>query len=72
MTDMNMPRMLRTCLTTCDAMRDGTPEETAIAELESAVPRSRWTSEPACRWEREALPGGKTARYVFVAEVWVR
>jgi hypothetical protein len=53
-------------------MRDGTPEETAIAELESAVPRSRWTSEPACRWEREALPGGKTARYVFVAEVWVR
>ncbi len=72
MTDMDIPRLLRTCLTNRDAMRDGTPEKTAIAELESAVPQSRWTSDPACRWELDVLPGGKTARYIFVAEVWVR
>jgi len=56
---MTISRLLRVELPNHAAMRDGTPEKTAIAELESVVPRSRWTSEPAFRWRLDVLPGGK-------------
>lgn len=66
------PKMLRTVMERHEAMRRGTPEATALAELERLASRSRWVSEPVCRWELRVLPGGTAAVYDYVADVWVR